>query len=192
MNVPDHLSRVPIILGRPFLATTWAVTNWEKCLVVLRVGEESVELKISRLMKYRSSSHEDVGILDLVDDDVDYRKNFLEICGVDQLEKLEEPTDPIFSSDIELETLPSSLKYAFLRPKETLLVIISSSLTPSQEESLMCVLKEYRKVIGWYFDDMKGIPSRIYEHRIFIEEGAKPSMESQRHISPQMLEVLKK
>ena len=85
MNVPDHLSRAPIILGRPFLATARAVTDWEKGLVVLRVGEESVELNISRLMKYPSSSHEDVGILDLVDDDFDYRENFLEICGVDQL-----------------------------------------------------------------------------------------------------------
>ena len=38
---------------------------------------------ISRQMKYPSSSHEDEGTLDLVDDDFDCRKNFLEICGVD-------------------------------------------------------------------------------------------------------------
>ena len=44
MNVPDHLSREPIILGRPFLAAARAVTDWEKGLVVLRVGEESLEL----------------------------------------------------------------------------------------------------------------------------------------------------
>ena len=65
-----------------------------------------------------------------VDNDFDYRENLLEICGVDQLEKLEEPTNHLLSSDIELKTLPSSLKYAFLGPKETLPVIISSSLTP--------------------------------------------------------------
>ena len=65
MNALDHLSRAPIILGRPFLAvaTALAMTNWEKGLVVLRVGEKSVELNISRLMKYTSSSHEDVGTL---------------------------------------------------------------------------------------------------------------------------------
>ena len=36
------------------------------------------------------------GTLDLVEDDFDYRENFVEICGVDQLEKLEEPTNPLF------------------------------------------------------------------------------------------------
>ena len=36
-------------------------------MVVLRVGEESVELNISNRMKYPSSSCEDVGTLDLVD-----------------------------------------------------------------------------------------------------------------------------
>ena len=90
--------------------------------MVLIVGEESVELNTSRLMKYPSSSHEDVGTLDLVEDDFHFRENFLEICGVDQLEKLEEPIDPLFSSNIALKTLPS-LKYAFLVPKETLLEI---------------------------------------------------------------------
>ena len=70
-------------------------------------------------------------------------------------------------------------------------MIISSSLTPSQEESLMCVLREHREAIGWSFDDIKGVPSRVCENRIFMEEGAKPSKESQRHINPRMLEVLK-
>ena len=36
--------------------------------MVLRVGEESVELNISNLIKYPSYSHEDVGTSDLVDD----------------------------------------------------------------------------------------------------------------------------
>ena len=31
-------------------------------------------------MEYPSSSHENVGTLDLVDDDFNYRENFMEIC----------------------------------------------------------------------------------------------------------------
>ena len=46
MSVPNHLGRAPIILGRPFQATAQAVTDWDKGLVVLRVGEESVKLNI--------------------------------------------------------------------------------------------------------------------------------------------------
>ena len=57
IEVPDNLTRAPIILGRPFLATARVITDWEKGKTILRVGEESVELNISRLMKYPSSSH---------------------------------------------------------------------------------------------------------------------------------------
>ena len=59
IEVPDNLTRAPIILGRLFLATAWAITDWEKGKTILRVGEESIELNISRLMKYPSSSHEE-------------------------------------------------------------------------------------------------------------------------------------
>ena len=37
---------VPIFIGRLFLATTRAMTDWEEDLVVLRVGGESVYLSI--------------------------------------------------------------------------------------------------------------------------------------------------
>ena len=51
-------------------------------------------------MKYPSCWHEDVGTLNLVEDSFNYGENFLEICGVDQLEKIEEPTNPLFYFDI--------------------------------------------------------------------------------------------
>ena len=45
----------------------------------------------------------------------------------------------------------------------------------------MCVLREYREAVGWSLGDIKGVKSRVCEYIIFIEEGAKPSRESQRH-----------
>ena len=51
----------------------------------------------------------------------------------------------------------------------------------------MCVLSEYWVAIGWSSDDIKRETSRVYEHRIFIEEGANPSRESQRRINLHML-----
>lgn len=60
MKVTSDLSLIPLILGKPFLVTAKATTNWEKGVVELKVGEEKVELNISRLMKYPSSSHEEV------------------------------------------------------------------------------------------------------------------------------------
>ena len=53
------------------------------------------------------------------------------------------------------------------------------------------ILKEYRAAIGWSFDDIKGVPPSICEHRIFIEEGSRPTREPQRRLNPNMIEVLK-
>ena len=45
----------------------------------------------------------------------------------------------------------------------------------------MCMLREHRAAVGWSFDGIKGVPSRVCEHRIFIE-GAKSFRESQREV----------
>ena len=37
MKITEELSQAPIILGRPFLATAKAVTDWEKGAVILKV-----------------------------------------------------------------------------------------------------------------------------------------------------------
>ena len=84
------------------------------------------------------------------------------------------------------------MKYAFLDLEHLKLVIISSSLTPSQEEDLLKVLREHEKDLGWTFEDIRGIPSSICEHRIFLEEDSRPSREPQRRLNPHMREVLEK
>ena len=42
-----------------------------------------------------------MGTLDLLVDDYGIRESLFKICGVDQLEKLEEPPDPVLPSVIE-------------------------------------------------------------------------------------------
>ena len=54
MKITKELSQAPIILGRPFLATAKAVTDWEKGEVILKVGEHTVNVNINKLMKYPS------------------------------------------------------------------------------------------------------------------------------------------
>ncbi|CAN6725385.1 unnamed protein product [Malus baccata var. baccata] len=93
---------------------------------------------------------------------------------------------------LELKPLPSHLKYVFLGEDQTLPVIISSSLTAQEEDKLIRVLKEHKSAIGWTLADIKGISPTTCMHRILLEEGAKPSRESQRRLNPPMLEVVKK
>ncbi|KAM2767000.1 hypothetical protein COP1_022850 [Malus domestica] len=92
---------------------------------------------------------------------------------------------------LELKPLPDHLKYVFLGDEETLPVIVSSSLTALEEEKLIRVLKEHKTAIGWTLADIKGISPTTCMHRIFLEEGAKPTREAQRRLNPPMMEVVK-
>ncbi|KAM2145422.1 hypothetical protein ACFX1R_048970 [Malus domestica] len=93
---------------------------------------------------------------------------------------------------LELKPLSDHLKYAFLGEGETLPIIVSSSLTALEEEKLIRVLKEHKTAIGWTLADIKGISPTTCMHRIFLEEGAKPTREAQRRLNPPMMEVVKK
>ncbi|KAM1247681.1 hypothetical protein ACFX2J_043587 [Malus domestica] len=93
---------------------------------------------------------------------------------------------------LELKPLPDHLKYVFLGDEETLPVIVSSSLTALEEEKLIRVLKEHKTAIGWTLADIKVISPTTCMHRIFLEEGAKPTREAQRRLNPPMMEVVKK
>ena len=57
---------------------------------------------------------------------------------------------------LELKTLPSTLKYAFLDEEKAKPVIISSKLDMKQEEQLLEVLRKNKGAIGWTLTDLKG------------------------------------
>ncbi|KAL2237817.1 UNVERIFIED_CONTAM: hypothetical protein Sindi_0973400, partial [Sesamum indicum] len=93
---------------------------------------------------------------------------------------------------LKLKELPKHLKYAFLGENKTLPVIISSKLTDLDEEKLIRVLRELREAIGWTIADIKGLSPSTCMHRILLEEGTKPSRETQPRLNPLMMEVVKK
>ena len=78
---------------------------------------------------------------------------------------------------LELKTLPSHLKYAFLEKNSKLLVVISSSLSNVQEEKLLKVLREHKKSLGWTIADIKGINHFICTHKILMEEECKSKVQ---------------
>jgi hypothetical protein len=93
---------------------------------------------------------------------------------------------------LELKPLLYKLKYAFLEVNDTILVIIASDLQKDQEDNLLEVLKEHKEAIRWTIADLKGIDPSICMHRIYLEEGARPSREAQRRLNPNMKEVVMK
>ena len=93
---------------------------------------------------------------------------------------------------LELKQLPENLKYVFLAENENLPVIISASLTAEQEKRLVDVLKKHKGAIGWTLADIKGISPAMCEHKILLEDDAKPVREPQRRLNPPMMDVVKK
>ncbi|XP_027155287.1 uncharacterized protein LOC113755768 [Coffea eugenioides] len=94
--------------------------------------------------------------------------------------------------ELELKSLPKHLKYAFLGDNETLPVIISTHLSPRQEDNLIRLLRDHKEAIGWSIADIKGIKPSLCMHRIQFEDDAKPVRQAQRILNPLMIEVVKK
>ncbi|KAK9007300.1 hypothetical protein V6N11_051129 [Hibiscus sabdariffa] len=93
---------------------------------------------------------------------------------------------------LELKPLPPHLKYVYLGSNKTLPVIISSKLLPDQECSLINLLSQYKKAIGWTMADLKGISPTICMHKIILEECHSNFVEPQRRLNPAMKKVVMK
>jgi len=105
----------------------------------------------------------------------------------------EEPlTDEKQAPRVELKPLPSSLRYEFLGPNSIYHVIVNVSLNACQVDSLLRVLREHRKAIGYTLDDLKGIHPSMCMHRILMKDDHKPTIEHQRRLNPNMREIVNK
>jgi hypothetical protein len=91
----------------------------------------------------------------------------------------------------ELKPLLDNLKYKFLGPADSLLVIIASDLIDAQEKELLDVLRDHKEAIGWIIEDIKGISPSLVMHKIHLRENSKPSKEPQRRLNPAMQEVVR-
>lgn len=223
------INYVPIILGRPFLATSNAIINCMNGVMQLTFGNMTLELNIFHLCQKHIHPEEDEGPEEvcMIDTLVE------EHCNQSMLDQFEENPDeshedlddglaepmgmnavmsnwrqkpvilPLFKDEeemkeakdailkLELKTLPAELKYAYLEEGNKAPVVISSSLTVSQEDSLLRILRKHKKAIGWQISDLKGINPLICTHHIYMEEGAKPTRQPQRRLNPHMQEVVR-
>jgi hypothetical protein len=76
------------------------------------------------------------------------------------------PTLPSVESppQVEMKSLPHTLKYVFLGANGTLPVIINSSLALEEERGVVDLLKVYKMVIGWTMAYLKGIEPSFCMH----------------------------
>ena len=147
-----------------------------------------MKVDINKLMKYPSRAFKDLGAIDFANDqDIDACVE--EVMMIDEEVRYKElPMDEL---TLELKTLPSTLKYAFLDEEKAKLVIISSMLDTKQEEQLLEVLRKNKQPIGWTLTDLKGLDPSLCTHRIFLEDESRSIREAQRRLNLRVWEVVK-
>ena len=153
-------NHVPIILGRPFLATSNAIINFRNRVMQLTFGNMTLELNIFHLSKRHMHSEEDdceeVCIKDTILEEQANEQQVQDVLTPELSECLGEQQEsqcmslvqgywrrkieilPLLTGDkpkepqqLELKPLPVELKYAFLEEDRQCPVVISSLLTTS-------------------------------------------------------------
>ena len=71
---------------------------------------------------------------------------------------------------VDLKSLPSSLKYAYLGENETYLVTINVELNKTQLDQLIALIKNFKSVIRYSIDDITSISLSFCMHRIFLDD----------------------
>ena len=90
-----------------------------------------------------------------------------------------------------MKQLLNHLRYAFLGGQYEFVVIISTSISSTEEEKRIEVLRRHKSALAWSIADIKGISPTICMHKILIEASFKPSIKHQWRLNPAMKEVMR-
>ena len=213
-------NHVPIILGRPFVATLNAIINCRNGVMHLTFGNMTLELNIFHLSKGHMHPVEDdceeVCIIDTILEEQANEQQVQDVLTLELSECLVEQQEPQCMSlvqgywrkkieilplltgeepkepqQLELKPLPVELKYAFLEENRQCPVVISSLLTTSQKHNLLHLLKRNKQALGWKISDLKGIHPTICTHHIYLEEESKAVRQPHRRLNPHLQEVVR-
>ncbi|GJU54841.1 reverse transcriptase domain-containing protein [Tanacetum coccineum] len=144
-------SKVPLILGRPFLHTADAFIPVKQKQLNLGVGTERMIFNIDSAMKHSYSNDDTYFSIDVNDEILE--EDFDALLDEDPpFEKIAINTDYKINTsleepptDLELKPLPDNLEYVFLEEPSFLPVIISSQLFKEKKNKLVSILKKHKK-----------------------------------------------
>ncbi|XP_021730704.1 uncharacterized protein LOC110697629 [Chenopodium quinoa] len=196
----DEDERIPIILGRPFLATSKAIIDVKEGKMTLKVDNDSIEFDLNKVMRQPSSSNECFRI-DTIENLMnefryphmhasnDLLENVLlnenEVGDQKEMQLYEEMLDEKEETTPDQEMLQT---YEVFQVEEE--EISNGKVTPKVE--LKPLPSGLRKALGYTLDDLKGMSPSLSMHKIDLEEGAKPCRQRQRKLNPSMQEVVRK
>ncbi|KAJ9545002.1 hypothetical protein OSB04_024709 [Centaurea solstitialis] len=212
LDIKDE-AKVPLILGRPFLNTADTIFHVAKRQLSLGIRQDRVTLSIDKAMSY-AIFMDDIDYMDNFDQTFESEIDdcLCETCVMEegfmmsnaeentQKEELEkQELEEIKQEDkvriktsleeppsLELKDLLEHLEYQFLEGKDSLHVIMSSLLEPSEKERLLDVLKKHEKALAWKISDIPGISPSFCTPKILMEDDFKPCVQKQRTLNPKM------
>ncbi|GJV35449.1 putative reverse transcriptase domain-containing protein [Tanacetum coccineum] len=200
----DH--KIPIILGRLFLATTHAMIDVFNKKISFKVGDETITFNIEKSMRFPPLDDDTCHYVDIIDLSIlDYDDNEGKHDMINQILGDLEPesegyTKPTFFAanmfeeekpTTKLKDLPSHLEYAFLGNNQEFPVIISSLLSTQEKDLILGVLAKYKSVLAWKDADIKGISPFFCTHKVLMEENFKLVVQPQRKLNPKVQDVVK-
>ncbi|GKE44632.1 DNA-directed DNA polymerase [Tanacetum coccineum] len=154
-------SRIPIILGRPFLATARAMIDVFNKKITLRVGDDKVIFDVDQSIKRLPNEDDECYRIDDLDNTINAEaQELLESAEPVKLERehlYSASANEIDEKKPELKYFPYHLEYSYLHGDTSFPIIISSELSDKEKSSLLQVLEKRKGVIAWKMSDIKGI-----------------------------------
>ncbi|CAN6583894.1 unnamed protein product [Malus baccata var. baccata] len=176
MENSDCSSTLPILLGKPFMKTAHTKIDVFKGTLTMEFDGEVIDFNISETMRYPSDDYSCFSI-DILDS---LAQGYLEELNDDALEM-------VITRGMKLNNKGAATMLTH-GPLEEF-----HAVPPCEEfTEMVAALESLPKHDGWTLADIKGISHTTCMHRIFLEEGAKPTREAQRRLNPPMMEVVKR
>nr|GEV87830.1 hypothetical protein [Tanacetum cinerariifolium] len=185
---------VPLILGRPFLSTAYALIDVYEGEIIRRHDDQSLTLKCEEADAFITIHDEpilsnidaiyydpegDILILEaLLNNDPEPPSNQKDyFSSVRKDLKVVEPKNQSPDDEppkVELKEFPPHLEYAFLGKNKKWPVIITKDLNVNEKTALINVLKSRKKAIAWKLTDIRGIDPEFCSHKILLKEDFSP------------------
>ncbi|XP_024046402.1 uncharacterized protein LOC112100799 [Citrus clementina] len=195
-TVVNNYKPIPIILGRPFLATANALINCRNGLMNLSFGNMTLELNVFNMCRQANEENENedeiVEQKELLCKSDDGKPKFEELGIIEKTEQQEAPK-------LELKPLPEGLKYAYLGKAQTYPVVISSTLSSDQGGKMPSQWNTQEKkkflveVKKFYWDDpylLKYCPDQIFRRCIPDNEFVQAAVDLSHAIAERNLHLV--
>ena len=103
-------------------------------------------------------------------------------------EEQENLTEETLVSDTHIIPVLKILKSV---PVEIEPLNINPNIAPDEQECLITLLKKHKEEFSWESTDIKGIPSNLCTHHIYIKSDSEPLCQPQWRMNPNLRDIMK-